>query len=165
MEGRFFYPGTFCPPTYGHLAIAHKAAELCGEITIVCSENPEKGDGVWFTPEECKELWRTYDLPANIRVATLTEILVQKTDFTRVVMVRGVRDDQDFEYEKKVMMDNYRGLGIDKFLVLVSEEKFRLISSTRARAAAAADARELDKMVSPAVAEKLRIKVRPGLKA
>ena len=44
MKPVFVYPGTFCPPTYGHLAIVRKAAKLFPRdvLNIVCSFNPGK---------------------------------------------------------------------------------------------------------------------------
>jgi len=156
MQTVCVYPGTFCPPTFGHLEIVKKAAEIFGEIYVICSANPDKEGTVLFSPEECREMWRFYDLPKGVRIATLGKFMEKEIDFSRVVMVRGVRDDRDFEYEKKVMMGNNRELGIDKFLVVVSDEKFKDISSTLARdLAAKGDTEELYRIVIREVAEKL----------
>lgn len=127
------YPGTFCPPHDGHLAIVKRLAEMFSAVYIICSVNPEKSGRVLFTPEECKQFWRCYDLPDNVELFTLAELMETGIDFTNAPMVRGVRGDDDFEYEKKVMMENYHTLGINLFLVMVSDERFKDISSTKAR--------------------------------
>ena len=136
------YPGTFCPPHEGHLAVARRLAGMFSEVYIVCSVNPEKDGQVLFTPEECKLFWKYYDLPGNVKIFTLAELMATGIDFTNAPMVRGVRGDDDFEYEKKVMMDNYHTLGINMFLVMVSDDRYKDISSTRARTLAKAG--ELD---------------------
>jgi len=160
MQNVCVYPGTFCPPTFGHLEIVKKAVEMFGEVYIICSANPDKEGSVLFSPEECREMWRSYDLPVGVKIATLEEFMEKEIDFSRVVMVRGVRDDRDFEYEKKVMMGNNRELGIDKFLVIVSEEKYKNVSSTLARELAAAGDREgLAEIVSHEVAKRMMGKI------
>lgn len=64
----YIYPGTFSPPTWGHMHIVEKAYELIKDarypITIICSVNPDKGRN-WFTPEESKELWQSYMAKIN----------------------------------------------------------------------------------------------------
>lgn len=155
-ETIYLYPGTFCPPTEGHRQIAEKMAKICQELNIICSVNTDKGGGNIFTPEECKGLWGYYNLPQNVRVYTLDEFLKRKIDFRKVVMVRGVRGDRDFDYEKKVMMKNLKELKIDKFMVVMSEEEFKNVSSTLARELAAqGDMDGLCKIVARDVAEKM----------
>jgi pantetheine-phosphate adenylyltransferase len=152
MNITYVYPGSFCPPTYGHLHILKKAAELFDELTIVCSDNPNKTNK-WFTPEECAELWRRgYQLPANVRVTTITELKKSHLDLSQVVIVRGVRDATHFEEEKGVMFLNRKELGIDKFFYLMSDPEYCHISSSKARQAATSLAIEhLAEYVSPLV--------------
>lgn len=133
MRPIFVYPGSFCPPTYGHYQIMKKAARVFDDITIVCSENPNKTDK-WFTPKECVDLWRNgYDLPSNVRVATINDVRSRELPLQNVVIIRGVRSETHFDEEKGVMFLNLRELGIDKFFYLVSDQDFRDISSSKAR--------------------------------
>lgn len=161
----YVYPGTFFPPTFGHLEIVKKAALLFGELYVVCSENPDKAGKTMFTPEECAKLWSFYALPENVRVVTLKELTGAGIDFKNVVMVRGVRDDRDFEYEKRVIMGNFNELGIDKYFVIVSEEKFKTVSSTLARKLARANNPvDLCNVVAPEVMEILIEKYKKRLR-
>lgn len=106
-------------------------------------------------------MWQTYDLPENVEITTLEEMMARKIDYNGVVMIRGVRDDRDFEYEKKVIMGNYQELGIDKYLVMVSSPEMKGISSSRAREMAAfGKEEELADMVSEKVARLLIERVR-----
>ena len=128
------YPGSFDPPTYGHLRVVEKAAELFPSLTVVCSVNEGK-PGRWFSPEEAKRLWRAYPLPAGVRVLTLADFLAAHPDPEAIVMVRGVRNEADAEAEKLVMLDNRARFGIARFLYLF-DEAVRDVSSTRTRQAA-----------------------------
>jgi pantetheine-phosphate adenylyltransferase len=150
------YPGTFGPPHDGHVHIALIAAKMFKRLIIVCSANPDKEGYVLFTPEECKAMWLTYSLPPSVEVMTYAELKTSGIDFRAVVMVRGVRDDRDFEYEKRVMMDNNRVLGLDKFFLIVGAQEYKDISSSRARELAReGKLEELEKIVSASVAAAL----------
>jgi len=155
MKTRFVYPGSFCPPTYGHAAIAKKAAELFGEVTVICSENPDKKEA-WFTPEECKAMWQTYDLCPQIKVVTFANPDPQGKEKTNTVMIRGIRDDRDLDYEKDVVLFNKKHYGIMNYVYILSEDAFKNISSTSARKAAEElDLQTLGRQVSPMVVSKM----------
>jgi pantetheine-phosphate adenylyltransferase len=154
MKTYFIFPGTFSPPTYGHVAIANKAAKLFGNVTVVCSKNPDK-DGSWFGPEECKQMWQTYELCPKVRVKTFNELKLNG-EKSMLVMVRGIRDDKDLEYEKEVVLFNFRQFGITNFAYILCDDDFKNVSSTNARKAAEnLDFMELAKQVSPMIASKM----------
>src|SRR3989338_6840100 len=98
METLFIFPGSFGPPTYGHLEIAKKVVGICGKLLIVCSVNQDK-ESAWFSQEECKEMWKTYGLCPGITIKTFDELKGDAGKF-QVVMVRGIRDERDLDYEK-----------------------------------------------------------------
>jgi len=133
MKLKYVYPGSFCPPTYGHWQTVKKAAKLFDRLTIVCSDNPHKANK-WFMPEQCADLWRHgYQLPDNVTVTTIDEIKSAGVDFTSLVIVRGVRNETHFEEEKGVLFLNHSKLGIDKFFYLVSDNNYSHISSSKVR--------------------------------
>ena len=154
-EAICIYPGSFCPPTYGHLEIVKKARAVFEKVYIICSVNPDKGQP-WFTQEECKALWRGYKLPENVEVLTLAEFVALGIDPKRIVMIRGLRGECDAEDEKKVMVLNWKQYGIEKFFFIITNEKFAHVSSSAARAAAEkCDVAHLADMVAPMVVTKL----------
>ncbi|MBI2041546.1 MAG: adenylyltransferase/cytidyltransferase family protein [Candidatus Nealsonbacteria bacterium] len=155
MKAIFVYPGTFCPPTYGHLQIVKKAAEILPEVVVICSVNPDKNDN-WFSPEECKDMWSAYDLPENVSVKTLDGFKKEHASFSTVVMIRGIRDDADLEYEKGVIFLNQRTLGIDKYLYILSNDDLKDISSSGTRKAALdQNTISLYRQVAPQIVAKL----------
>ncbi len=135
MEPIYVYPGSFCPPTWGHQWLVRQAAEIFPEVIIICSTNPDKQQRL-FSEAECQALWRTYDLPPNVLVTTLTDFTATKPDYSQLVIIRGIRDEADFEHEKKVALFNQKEFGIDKYFYLLGKDEQRHISSSAAREAA-----------------------------
>lgn len=154
----YAYPGSFCPPTYGHVHIAIKAAELFPEVVVVCSNNESKTER-WFTEEECVAMWSAYSLPSNIRVVTFARFLAEANDPSDIVMIRGIRDESDFDEEKKVALLNKTNYGIDKFFYIFSAPDEETISSSRARLAATAlEFETLADCVAPLIVSRLLAK-------
>lgn len=134
---RYVFPGSFSPPTVGHLDIVKRAAETLPHLTILCSSNPEKNHSL-FTPDEVKELWAGYRLPDNVKVATLNELRETPCEGVETVIVRGLRNSEDLRGEEGLMAYNKEKFGIDKYLYFLGSSSFMGISSTKARELAAA---------------------------
>lgn len=157
MDPIYVYAGSFCPPTYGHLRIAVKAAELFPKLLILCSTNPEK-DSRWFSEDECKGMWQSYHLPANVETATYSEF-ARNLNPKNVVLIRGIRGEKDLEDEKRVLTLN-SAFGIDKYFYLVSECAYRGVSSSKARELAEdLDLNALKHLVAPLVVSRLLEKI------
>lgn len=156
MEPLYIYPGTFCPPHYGHIAIAKEASNIFGKIFIICSTNPVKKDRIFFTPQECKEMWQTYNLNRNIEVTTLDEFLKNWNKNIPTVIVRGIRDQNDIIYENDVILYNCKEFGVRHYHYILCQEQFRTFSSTAVRNAAISnDMATLGKLVNPEIAARL----------
>lgn len=126
------YPGSFCPPTYGHLEIVNQAAEVFSKVLIVCSVNPTKGVP-WFSPKQCCELWLSYRLPDNVEVLTIVDFLNQRNDPKKIMLIRGMRGLEDFPEERSVMELNFSKYGINKYFYIITDSRFLQISSSLAR--------------------------------
>jgi len=162
MEHECIYPGTFAPPTYGHVRIALKAAQLFPTVTILCSRNAEKRDR-WFDEEACRAMWSSYPLPENVRIVTFEEFARAPRNNSRVVMIRGVRDESDYDHEKEVLFSNHRRFGVDSCCYFVADPEHAHISSSAARNAAKGLRLEsLHGLVSPGVISEL-LKVALGI--
>jgi pantetheine-phosphate adenylyltransferase len=103
---RAAFPGSFDPPSFGHLNIVERASSIFDELLIVVAVNRQKR--YLFSPEErldvMKELVRPW---ANVKVELCETLIV---DFLRErdirVLVRGVRGVTDFSYEFDLSMMN-----------------------------------------------------------
>jgi len=149
MKKIYVYPGTFCPPHYGHVALANRAAEAFGKILVICSVNPVKEEKNIFTPEECKKMWQTYKLGKGVKVATFNEFMEKWNKKDALVMIRGIRDNNDIIYENAVMIYNRDRFGVNHYHYIIGAKEFEKFSSTAARTAAEAGDREkLNKLVN-----------------
>ncbi|MFA5986650.1 MAG: adenylyltransferase/cytidyltransferase family protein [Parcubacteria group bacterium] len=152
MKTTAVYPGCFTPPTHGHFQIAKRSAEIFPEVTIICSTNEAKNGTRWFSEEECKTMWQHYPLPKNVLIKTFAEYSQEYVDLSRIIMIRGIRDENDMENEKRVMKLNKEQFGIDKIFYILAEKEFAGISASRARKSTTeCDFYDLASCVSPAI--------------
>lgn len=150
-------PGSFDPVTNGHLDIIRRAARTWDHVMVAVMSNPRKTP--LFTAEERAEMLRQAlgDVP-NVSVATAEGLLV---DLARkagaVAIVKGLRPIQDFEYEWQMGMVNKELDDSIETYFLMSRKEYSYLSSSIVRELAAFDG-DLDGLVPPAVAERLRAK-------
>ncbi|MGC9159534.1 MAG: pantetheine-phosphate adenylyltransferase [Terracidiphilus sp.] len=102
------YPGTFDPPTNGHIDLIHRGSRLFAHVTVAILSNP--GKDPLFSVEEREEMLResTAEL-GNVSVATFDGLMV---DFARQIgaqaVLRGIRAISDYEYEFQMALMNRR---------------------------------------------------------
>lgn len=101
------FPGSFDPVTLGHLHLIKRAASLYDEVIVVIAYNSAKH--ALFSIEERKALLEeNLRSAANVRVDVAEGLLVEKVkELGAEVMLRGVRDVQDFIYEKQIAWANH----------------------------------------------------------
>jgi pantetheine-phosphate adenylyltransferase len=124
------YPGSFDPPTLGHLDIIHRAAAVFPKLTVAVVVNPAKREPM-FTIEERKamiqECVRT--LP-HVDVADFRGLLA---DFVRAldadVIIKGLRVVSDFEVEMSTALMN-RSLSDVDTMFLMSDQHYSFVSSS-----------------------------------
>lgn len=127
------YAGTFDPPTFGHLDMIRRAADVYDRLVVTTTETASKQP--MFSLEERLDLLRTnLAQDTNIVVLPFTGLLV---DFVRSigakVIVRGLRAASDFEYEFEMAMMN-RSLAPDiETVFMVTSPQFMFVSSTLIR--------------------------------
>ena len=108
MSVKALYPGTFDPPTNGHVDLIQRGAKLFGHLTVAILNNPDKNP--LFTVEERVEMLKevTSSLP-NVSIATFNGLMVE---FARQqgasAVLRGIRAISDYEYEFQMALMNRR---------------------------------------------------------
>jgi pantetheine-phosphate adenylyltransferase len=108
MSAKALYPGTFDPPTNGHVDLIQRGAKLFEHLTVAILNNPVKNP--LFTLEERVEMLKevTGALP-NVSVATFGGMMVE---FARqqgaTAVLRGIRAISDYEYEFQMALMNRR---------------------------------------------------------
>jgi pantetheine-phosphate adenylyltransferase len=155
------FPGSFDPPTFGHLNVIERASRIFEVLHVVIAVNPQKKS--LFDAEErlslMKDLIRGFP---NVSLH-LCEMLV--VDFAKKlgakVLVRGVRGVTDFSYEFDLSILN-KGLnpGIETIFI-PTDPRFFVIKSSAIKDLAAFDG-DVSQMVPESVALALKRKLREG---
>jgi pantetheine-phosphate adenylyltransferase len=127
---RAVYPGSFDPPTNGHLDVIERAAGCFGELLVAIVVNPQKRAPM-FSLEERVEMLKASitDLP-NVRVEHFRGLLADYVKAARAdVIVKGLRVVSDFESEMSAAMMN-RSLSDVDTLFLMSDQRYSFVSSS-----------------------------------
>ena len=99
-------PGSFDPPTLGHLNIITRAAAIFEEIVVVVAENRQK-KYLFSADERISMLEKLMAGQKNVSIAMSDVLIVdflQKNDIK--LLIRGVRGLDDFSYEFELSMMN-----------------------------------------------------------
>jgi pantetheine-phosphate adenylyltransferase len=100
------YPGSFDPPTNGHLDLIERGSKIFGELVVAILRNAEK-DPLFSESEREAMLRATTARFKNVTIATFDGLLV---DFVREqgaqAVLRGIRAISDYEYELQMALMN-----------------------------------------------------------
>ena len=100
------FAGSFDPFTRGHEAVVEEALRLFDEVVIGVGENVSKR-GLLSVEARCRLIEDCYKANQRVRVAhysTLTGDFAREMGAT--VLVRGVRNTVDFEFERTMEVTN-----------------------------------------------------------
>jgi pantetheine-phosphate adenylyltransferase len=100
------YPGSFDPPTNGHLDLIQRGARIFDELVVAILQNSEKAP--LFSLEERLEMLRECTSPfANVCVESFGGLLVDYArDRGAQAVLRGIRAVSDYEYELQMAWMN-----------------------------------------------------------
>lgn len=154
-------PGSFDPPTNGHLNLVERASRIYDEIDVVIAVNPNKN--YTFSADErfamMQELVAGYE---NVRVHLWDQLIVKFAEKVGArVMIRGVRALADFGYEFELSMIN-KGLNPQiETVFMPTDPQYFVLRSTSIKELARLGG-DISTMVPPSVAEALHERLRPG---
>jgi pantetheine-phosphate adenylyltransferase len=155
------YPGTFDPPTLGHLDIIKRAVKLVDHFVIGVATNASKSP--LFTLDERMEMMRRESESekvaqgrATIEVLPVSDVLM--VDFAKsigaTVVIRGLRAVSDFEYEFQMAAMNQRLNMEIETVVLMADPRMQAIASKLVKEIAILGG-DVRPFTSPYVAEQL----------
>ena len=130
---RAIFPGSFDPPTNGHLDIIKRSLPLFDEMIIAVLNNPEKKP--MFSVKERCDLIREI-LPSvkngNCEI-TVDSFSGLTADFAKrsgaTAIVRGIRAVSDYEYELRMALMNRRLEPSIETVFLMAAEEYSYVSS------------------------------------
>lgn len=110
-------PGSYDPPTNGHVDVIRRAAAMFERVLVSVVENPSKNP--LFSPAERIELFRASlgDL-SNVSYTTFTGLVVDHVRAEGIdVVVKGLRTSSDFDYELQMAQMNATLRGVETVFV------------------------------------------------
>lgn len=147
-------PGSFDPPTNGHLDVVARCVPLFERVVVAVIRNPSKSP--LFSAQEridmleqCSAAWD------NVTVASFDGLLVDFAQREGIdSIVKGLRAITDFEYEIQMAQMNRQLSGITTFFVATKPE-YGYLSSSLVKEVASFG-RSVDELVPALVAQQLK---------
>ena len=127
------YPGSFDPPTLGHLNIIERASTLFDKVIVATMVNGSKKSA--FTMEEKADFLRrmTQHLP-NVEIDTFGGLLADYVaEKGACAIVKGLRAVSDFEYEFQMALANKKLNEGAETVFLMTDQNYLYLSSTIVR--------------------------------
>jgi pantetheine-phosphate adenylyltransferase len=156
------YPGTFDPPTYGHLDIIKRASSIFDKVIISISADSVKN--TTFSIKEREEMLRviTRELK-NVEVTSFKGLLVNflKNKKSRII-IRGLRAVSDFEYEFQLALTNRKLDNSIETVFFIPDETYTYLSSSLVKEIIRLNG-NIDKLVPPIVKFYLEKKLKKTL--
>jgi pantetheine-phosphate adenylyltransferase len=162
-KGTAIYPGSFDPPTNGHLDLIQRGAKIFEELVVAILRNSEKSP--MFSVAERREMLRelTSDL-SNVRIDTFDGLMVEYAkSIDAMCVLRGIRAISDYEYELQMAFMNRNLEPTLETVFMMPAVKYSYVSSRLVREVAQAGG-PVKGLVPEIVEQKLREKLDPAYK-
>ncbi|MBL68570.1 MAG: pantetheine-phosphate adenylyltransferase [Verrucomicrobiales bacterium] len=153
------YPGSFDPPTLGHVDVIGRAARLFDRVIVAVADN--RGKRPLFTKvERGRLLKQEVKAFANVEVDSFKGLLVDyAARMDACAIIRGLRAVSDFEYEFQMALVNRRLADQVETIFMMPRGKYIYLSSSLVKEVASLGG-EVSAFVPAAVEAALRKKLR-----
>ena len=152
------FPGSFDPPTNGHLDIIQRASRLFDDVDVVISVNPAKQ--YMFTEQERLDmLTQLLSEYKNVQIHVWEGLIVNYAkEHGAKVLIRGIRSANDFSYEFELAHMNQNLNPQIETMFLPSKEKWGVVKSSSIKELAMFGG-DISRMVPPLVVDALKQKL------
>ncbi|RKX74113.1 MAG: pantetheine-phosphate adenylyltransferase [Spirochaetes bacterium] len=161
---KVIFPGSFDPPTNGHLNLIKRGATIFDKLEVVIAVNPQKE--YLFSAEErfsmMTELVKDYE---NVDVHLWDKLIVEFAEKSGArVILRGVRALVDFGHEFELSMIN-KGLNARiETLFMTTDPKYFVLRSSAIKELVSLNG-DVSAMVPPIVEKALKSRLLSGNKS
>jgi pantetheine-phosphate adenylyltransferase len=157
------YPGSFDPPTNGHLDLIERGSHIFDELVVAILRNAEKTP--LFSVGERRRMLE--DLTAgfkNIRVDVFDGLTVEYAARVKAsAVLRGIRALSDYEYELQMAMMNRKLRPDLETVFMMPAEQYSYLSSRLVREVARLGG-DISGLVPEMVEQRLKEKLDPAFK-
>ncbi len=152
------FPGSFDPPTNGHLDIIHRASKLFDNLDVLISVNPNKQ--YMFSEQERLEMLTTLLKDyKNVQIHVWEGLIVNYAKQVGAnVLIRGIRSINDFSYEFELAHMNQKLNPEIETMFVPCKEKFGIVKSSSIKELAMFGG-DISRMVPPLVEKALKSKL------
>lgn len=127
------FPGSFDPITIGHESVVKRALPIFDEIIIAIGNNSQK-KYMFELQQRKKWIETTFKGIEKIRVDIYDSLTVNYCESVGArFILRGLRNNQDFEYERSIAQMNHELNDEIETVFLFTEPKYSAISSSIVR--------------------------------
>ena len=120
-------PGSFDPPTNGHVDVIERAIEAFDEVVVAVVDNPSK-ESLFSTQERVDLLDELFG--GRARIGSFSGLLVEyATEVGADVVVKGLRTVDDYEYEMQMSQMNRHLTGMET-VFMATKSDWSFISSS-----------------------------------
>lgn len=123
------YPGSFDPPTNGHLDLIARGSRLVGQLIVAVLENTQK-QPLFPVAERIGMLKQSTASFSNVEVDSFEGLLVDYAAHRQAgVILRGIRAISDYEIELQMALLNRRMRPHIETIFLMASEEHSFLSS------------------------------------
>jgi len=127
------FPGTFAPLTLGHLEIIERGSKLFEVLYIAVAEEHGRPNSPFTLEERIDFIIKSTVSCKNIEIISFSGLAVDcAKKLNADVIIRGLRNSSDFDYEYQMAASNHQMTGIET-LFLTASPKYIHISGTLIR--------------------------------
>jgi len=161
MPVRALYPGTFDPPTNGHVDLIQRGSKLFDHLVVAVLNNP--GKDPLFTVEERVEMLKEITAGiGNVSVATFDGLMVAFARLQNATAVlRGIRAISDYEYEFQMALMNRRLAPEIETVFLQPAGRYSFVSSRMVKEVFSLGG-DVSGLLPPNVLKRLRARINNG---
>ena len=157
-KGIAVYPGSFDPPTNGHLDLIERGSKMFEQLVVAILRNSEKTP--MFSLAERLEMLRQLTADwSNVRIDTFDGLMVEYAkSIDAMCVLRGIRAISDYEYELQMALMNRKLEPTLETVFMMPANKYSYVSSRLVREVAQAGG-PVKGLVPEVVEQKLREKL------
>jgi len=157
------YPGSFDPPTNGHLDLIARGSKIFDELIVAILRNAEKSPLFSLSERRLMLESMTKDFK-NVQVDTFDGLTVEYAARVKAsAVLRGIRAISDYEYELQMALMNRKLQPDLETVFMMPAEQYSYLSSRLVREIAQLGG-SIEGLVPQMVEQRLREKLDPAIK-
>lgn len=152
-------PGSFDPPTNGHLNIIERGTQIFDRLIVAVAVNASKAP-VFSADDRVAILREIFANKPNVTIDAFEGLMVEYARQHNVhVILRGIRNLSDYEYESQLALANKAMSPGLETIFLMAEGRYAHISSSIIKDVVRYSGKAAE-MIHPIVEQRLREKLR-----